>query len=174
VKKVKFILPILFFTANCGGSGQQLLTKESYKRFLRNSPQTQDKLKIGTFHGCVHVPATDWLQKKMLGFERTGETCSVTVSRNNTVDVSFLENPVSVVSTNTDQYRTDIFIGELGNDQVLIVQHHESRVVSVTQTIYDKNGNVVYGKFEEGDYIKECHLAMATFEKSIEKQNCGK
>ena len=80
----------------------------------------------------------------------------------------------SVVSTSTGQYRTDIFIGELGNNQVIIVQHHQGMVVSVTQTVYDKKGNVVYGKSGQGEYIKECHLGMTTSEKLAGKKNCGK
>ena len=121
------------------------------------------------------MPATDFIQKIMVGFERTGESCFVTVGKNNTVEVSFLEgNAVSVVSTSTDRYRTDIFIGELGSDQVLIVQHHHGEVVSVTQTIYDKKGYVVYGKNGQGDYIKECHFGRTTFEKLAGKRNCGK
>ena len=142
---------------------------------MENPPQNQEPLKEETFNGCVHVPATDFIQKIMVGFERTGESCFVTVGKNNTVEVSFLEgNAVSVVSTSTDRYRTDIFIGELGSDQVLIVQHHHGEVVSVTQTIYDKKGYVVYGKNGQGDYIKECHFGRTTFEKLAGKRNCGK
>ena len=104
-----------------------------------------------------------------------GESCSVTVGENNTVKVSFLGDVVtSVVSTSTGQHRTDIFIGELENNQVIIVQHHQGVVISVTQTVYDQKGNVVYGKSGQGEYIKECHFGMTTSEKLAGKKNCGK
>lgn len=163
---------ILFFTISCSGFSVPPLTRENIRKLLKDPPQNQKPLKEGTFNGCVHVPATDFIQRIMVGFERTGESCFVTVGKNNTVEVSFLEGSVvSVVSTSTDRYRTDIFIGEQGNDQVLIVQHHQGEVVSVTQTVYDKKGHVVYG---QGDYIKECHFGMATFEKLAGKKDCGK
>ena len=166
---------ILFFTISCSGSSVPPLTRENTKRLLENPPQNQEPLKEGTFNGCVHVPATNFIQKIMVGFERTGENCFVTVGKNNTVEVSFLEGGiVSVVSTSTDQYRTDIFIGELGNNQVLIVQHHQGEVVSVTQTVYDKKGHTVYGKSGQGEYIKECHFGRTTSEKLAGKKDCGK
>lgn len=175
VKIISFFLPGFFFIANCSGPATQPLTKENIKQLLEKPLQNQEQLKTGTFDGCVHVPATDFIQKIMVGFKRTGETCSVTVGENNTVEVSFLKDIIiSVVSTSTDQYRTDIFIGALENDQVIIAQHHQGEVVSVTQTVYDKKGDVVYGKSGQGDYIKECHFGMTTSEKLAGKKNCGK
>ena len=175
VKVISFFLAVFFFIANCGGSAVQPLTRENNRKLLENPPQNQEQLQTGTFYGCVHVPATDFIQRIMLGFERTGETCSVTVAEDNTVEVSFLEEIViPVVSTSNSQYRTDIFIGELANNQVLIVQHHQGEVVSVTQTIYDKNDVVVYGKSGQGDSIKECHFGMTTSERLAGKKNCGK
>lgn len=177
-KIIRFISSFLFTgfcIISCGASVVQPLTKEGNKKLLQNPHPNQEELKIGIFYGCVHVPATGVLQKMMVGFERTGESCSVTVGENNAVKVSFLRDVVtSVVNTSTDQYRTDIFIGELENNQVIIVQHHQGVVVSVTQTVYDKKGDVVYGKSGQGDYIKECHLGMATFERLSGKKNCGK
>ena len=110
----------------------------------------------------------------MVGFETTGESCSVTVNRDNTVRVSFLGDAViPVVSTSTERYPTDIFIGELGNDQVLIVQHHRGDVVGITQTVYDENGDVVYGRSGVGEFIRECSLGMTASEKLAGKKNCG-
>ena len=178
MKKIKFIvyfLPIFFFITNCGSSAPQSLTKENNKKFLENPPQNQEQLKTGTFDGCVHVPATGFIQRIMVGFKRTGESCSVTVSEGNTVKISFLGDVVTpVVSTSTDQYRTDTFIGELENNQVIIIQHHQGEIGSVTQTVYDQNGDVVYGKSGQGDYIKECHFGMTTSEKLAGKKICGK
>ena len=173
IKVISFFLLIFFFTSSCGGSAVQPLTKENNKKLLEKSSQNSEKLKIGTYHGCVHIPAKGFVQRIMVGFERTGEVCSVTVSEGNTVKVSFLgDDFVSVVSTSTDRYRTDIFIGELGDNQVLIVQHYQGEVLSVTQTVYDKQGNVVYGKSGQGEYIKECHFGMTTSEKLAGKKNC--
>ena len=174
-KIISFFLPGFFFIASCGGSAAQFLTKENIKQQLKNPPQNQEQLKTGTFNGCVHVPATAFIQKMMVGFKITGETCSVTVGENNTVEISFLGDVIiSLVSTSNNQHRTDTFIGELENNQVIIVQHHQGEVVSVTQTVYDKKGDVVYGKSGQGDYIKECHLGMTTSEKLAGKKKCGK
>ena len=137
------------------------LTRDNVQELLHNPSQDQEKLTPGTFKGCVLVPATDFIQKLMVGFELTGETCSATVNPNNSVSISFLgDATISVVSTSTERIQTDIFIGELENNQVLIVQHHQGQVVSITHTIYDKNGVVVYGKFGQGDFIKECAFHM--------------
>ena len=107
----------------------------------------------------------------MVGFERTGERCSVTVQRGNTVQVSFLgDEVIPFVSTSTERSRTDLLVGELGTDQVLIVQHHRGEVVSITQTVYDANGDVVYGRSGVGDVIRECGLAMTTSEKSADQE----
>ena len=175
IKCILCLLPVFFFITNCSGSVAHPMTRETNRRLLENPPQSQEQLRLGTFHGCVHIPATEFFQKLMVGFERTGESCSVTVHENNNVEVSFIEGGATpVVSTSTNQLRTDTFSGELGNNQVLIVQHYRGEVVSLTQTIYDQNGYVVYGKSGEGDYIKECHLGMATFERSAGRRTCEK
>ena len=67
-RKIKFISilwPIVFFTANCGGIPPEPLTKENIKQFVRSSPQNFEQLKTGNFHGCVHVPAKDPIQKQI-------------------------------------------------------------------------------------------------------------
>ncbi|MDE0150998.1 MAG: hypothetical protein OXK80_00675 [Bdellovibrionales bacterium] len=173
IKLILYFLPVFFFITNCSGSVAHPLTRESNRELLENPPRNQEQLHTGTYYGCVHIPATEFFQKLMVGFERTGESCEVTVHDNNNVEVSFIENPVTVVNTSTDQLQRDIFIGELEYDQVLIVQHHQGEVVSITQTIYDENGYVVYGKSGEGDYIKECHLGMTTSEQLAGRKNCG-
>ena len=79
-----------------------------------------------------------------------------------------------MVSTSTEGFVTDIFVGELGNDEVLIVQHHQGEVVSITQTIYDENGDVVYGRSGVGEFIRECHFAMTSSERSVGSKSCSK
>lgn len=176
MKKIKLILyvSVFLFITNCSGSVAHPLTKENNRELLENPPRNQAQLNTRTYHGCVHIPATEFFQKLMVGFEITGEPCSVTVREGNNIEVSFIRNPVTVASTSTNQLRTDIFIGELERNQVLIVQHHEGEVVSIIQTIYDENGHVVHDKSGEGDYIKECHLGMTTSEQLAGHKICGK
>ena len=177
IKAVSFVLPILLFTINCSGSGSpiQPLTRENNRNLFKNPAQNQKQLKLGTLYGCVHVPATGFIQNLMVGFEKTGESCSITISENNMIQVSFLgDNVIPIVSTSTDQHRTDTFIGELDNNQPLIVQHQRGEVVSVTQTIYDENGDVVYGKSGKGQWIKSCNLTMTTSERLAGKKDCRK
>lgn len=189
MNKIKLILcslPVFFFTTNCSGSSAQPITsahpitRESYKEILANPPQNQTRLNIGTFHGCVLVPATkSFIRKIMLGFESTGESCSVTVSAGNNVEVSFIRNVVTSVIPvmGPNQYPTDTLMGELANDQVLIVQYsQQGNVTSITQTIYDNNGHVVYGVSGKGDSIKSCHIGYGNRGGSgiAGPQNCRK
>ena len=119
-RKIQFISilwPIIFFTANCGVSPPppKPLTKENTKQLMGSSPQSSEQLKTGTFYGCVNVPAKDPIQKQIVGFETTGETCTVAVAENNTVEISFLgaDDAIPVFSTSTAQCNTDTFVGEL-------------------------------------------------------------
>jgi len=172
-----------FFTGSCDHSEQPLasrskpppLTKNNVRQLLQNPSQNRNKLEPGTFKGCVLIPATDPIQKRMVGFQLTGETCSATVGPNNSIRVDFLGNiDIPLASTSTEQIQTDTFVGELENNQVLIVQYHQGQVVSVTQTIYDNNDDVVYGKFGNGDFIKECSFSMTTAERAAGQKNCTK
>ena len=159
----------------CNAAAAQPLTKSHVQSLLTKPPRNQEKLKTGTLHGCVHVPARGFMQRLMVGSEMTGESCSVTVNRDNTVSVSFLGDAViPVVSTSTERYLTDIFIGELGNGQVLLVQHHHGEVVGITQTVYDENGEVVYGRSGTGEFIRVCIFGMTTSEKLAGRKDCGK
>ena len=178
MKKPGLILifaPFFLFGIVCLGDAAQPLTKGYIQQLLSNPSPNQEKLKEGTLHGCVHIPAKGFMQRLMVGFETTGEGCSVTVNQNNAVRVSFLGDAfIPVVSTSTERQLTDILIGELENDQVLIVQHRRGEVVSITQTVYDKNGDVVYGRSGDGDYIRGCNFGMTTSEKLAGKKNCKK
>ena len=44
----------------------------------------------------------------------------------------------------------------------------------LTQTVYDANGDVVYGRSGVGDFIRECVFAMTTSEKSADRERCKK
>ena len=151
------------------------LTKSRVQDLLRNPSQDQEKLTAGIFSGCVLVPATGFIQKLTVGVELTGETCSMSVNRNNTVRVDFLENTIiPVVSTSTEQVQTDTFIGQLKNNQLLIVQHYQGTAMSITQTIYDEGDTVVYGKSGQGDFIKACDFQRTSSEMSAGQKNCKK
>ena len=68
---------------------------------MSNPPRNQEKLKAETLHGCVYIPAKGFVQRLVVGVEKTGESCSVTVNPDNTVEVSFLgDGVIPVVSTN--------------------------------------------------------------------------
>ena len=167
--------PLFLFGITGTSDTPQPLTKSAIQQLLSDPSQNRKTLKAGTYHGCVHVPAKGFMQRLMVGFERTGESCSVTVERTNAVRVSFLGDAViPVVSTSTARYRTDIFIGELENGQVLIVQHQRGDVVSVTHTVYDDKGDVVYGRFGEGEYIRACSFGMTTSESRVGSKRCKK
>lgn len=175
MKKVYCVFLFPLIIVSCSGSASQSLTKEYVESLFRNPAENQEKLLEETLIGCVHIPARGFVQRLMVGFERTGESCSVIVGQNNTVTVSFISNEsISLVSTSSRQRITDIFIGDLGEDQILVVQHHQGKVVSVTQTVYDENGYVVYGSSGKGTYIKECHLGMTTSERLAGRKSCEK
>ena len=159
----------------CPGPSSQPLTREHVGNLFNNPAGNQVKLIEETLMGCVHIPARDPIQRAMVGFQRTGESCSITISRDNNVTVSFVgNNPIPLVSASSGQHTSDIFFGNLGGNQVLVVQHHQGKVVSVTQTVYDNNGHVVYGRSGNGDYIKECHLGMTTSERAAGRRSCEK
>ena len=174
MKNIGLFLIISLIVVSCSGSTVQPLTKEYMKDLFENPPQNQISLQEDTYNGCVHIPARNSVQRLMVGFERTGESCSITVSQNNTVTVSFVsDDPIPLVSTRFGRH-TDILVGDLGEDQILIIQYHQGQVSSVTQTVYDENGHVVHGPSGKGTYIKECHLGMTTSERLAGKRSCEK
>ena len=46
--------------------------------------------------------------------------------------------------------------------------------MSITQTIYDENGDVVYGRSGVGELIRECNFAMTSYERSVGSKSCSK
>ena len=111
----------------------------------------------------------------MVGAEYTGEGCSVKVNQGNTVEIGFLGDAViPLVGTDTENNPMDSLVGALGSHQVLIVQHRQGEVVSVTQTVYDRNGDVVYGRSGVGEFIRACDLAMTSSERLAGRKNCSK
>ena len=80
------------------------------------------------------------MQRALVGFQFTGEKCSFTISAHNHVTVSFLgDTPFPVLSTGPSRYPEDVYVAELENNQVLVVQHNPDRsFIIVTQTGYDR------------------------------------
>ena len=174
--KTLFIFIIFFAMVGCRGPARSPLTKAYIKNLFKNPPSNQIVLQEKTYKGCVYIPGSNPIQRLMVGSESTGETCSVTVGQENKVTVSFLGNrQISLVSTSgSSKWHSDIFAGDLGENQVLIIQHHQGQVFEVMQTVYDKNDHVVYGPSGKGTYIKGCRLGMTTSERLSGKMYCEK
>ena len=172
-----FILFLILFIGGCADSQPSTshppqLTKP-YIQQVNRGPSNQEVLRQETVYGCVTVPAEGTWQNMWVGFKFTGDVCSVTVGPNNQVSVSFIgSNFIPVKSTSTQQYRTDLFVGELPNNQVLVVQYlPDGRVISVTQTVYNSHNQLVYGQVE-GDYIKECIFDREENKRSNQNRSC--
>ena len=132
---------------------------------LNDSSVHQEELQEETISGCISVPATSLFQRIFVGSESTGESCSVTIHPGNKVSVSFLEQKnIQLMSTSSPQFVTDTFVAELDNGDVLVVQQVDGRVVSLTHTVYDAQGRVVYQNSGKGNYIRECHFGMTASE----------
>lgn len=142
------------------------LTRNKIKNLLDNPPARSEKLEEETISGCISVPARGFFQRLFVGLESTGESCSITIHSNNKISVDFLrQTNIPLISTSQPGIPTDTFVAELDNGQVLIVQQVRGRVVSVTQTLYDQKGTVVYQNSGKGDFIRECQLGMTNSEK---------
>lgn len=155
-----FILSVCGFIScqNSGAEGPFPLTKSRVQKILQKAPDPGgQQLRTETLKGCVSAPAKSFLQNLFVGEKFTGETCSVTVKPNNTVAVSFLGGiDIPLTDTATAEYSTDIFLNEIEENGVVIIQHVDGRVVSVTHTVYDEKGYVVYGGYGKGKFIKAC------------------
>ena len=93
-----------------------------------------------------------------MGFKFTGEACSFSISSSNKVSVSFLgKTDIQVHSTGPARYPEDVYIAELDNNQLLVIQHNtHGSFITATLTAYDKKNNVIYGNQGNGSYIKQC------------------
>ena len=157
------VILVFLFTSGCGElEGTVIPTASSAEDTTRQIPSRVPELKMGTYHGCESVPSKKFFQRLFVGFEFTGASCSVTVVSGNNVIVSFIEDeivPLAPYPAPDGISNSDIYIGELDNSNVLVVQHDfNGQVYSVTQTIRDSTGTLVYGRFGKGDMIKECVL----------------
>ena len=167
MKIVGFLCAV--FGIGCGlpslPGGPPPLTRDYIRSLFENPLDNEKKLQEGVFEGCVIIPATSWIQRKMVGAEFNGEACSITVLPDNKLNVSFLgELEISVKDAGGGNYQTDIFVGDLNasgappEQRVFILQHIDGEAVSFTETIYDSNGLIVYGSQGDGEFIKECHI----------------
>ena len=173
--KKHIFLSLVLLLVGCGNSNNQPVAKKINKSFLlMDHSQEQEKLKAGTFQGCVYITATNFIQKIMVGFKFTGEICDIEVNEDNTVKVSFLrDEAISLVGVKIEDDYKDLFIGDLENNQALVIEHYKGALVSVIQTSYDKNGDLIYGSFERDKYIKRCgFFPLTTTDKLTGRKNC--
>ena len=151
---------------------QTALTRAKVREVLRKPPfPGAPQLRAEIIRGCVSEPAKEFFQKLFVGGRFTGKSCTVAVKPNNIVSVSFLGNiDIPLAYTGSKENPTDIFLNEVGDNQILIVQHVHGRAVSVTYTVYDKKGYAVFGGYGKGDFIKECVFGV---ERATGKKGCG-
>lgn len=152
----------LFISCNSSSSSEAYNVKPMSRSTVKETltAGADDRLAVRSYEGCVAVPAKDPLKKIAVGFDLTGESCTITVKAGNLVSVSFLGQDVSVVRYSI----ADVFVGEISQDRVLVVQWLEEtgEVLDVNQTVYDSKGIVVYGNSGDGDYINSCHIPRTT------------
>ena len=181
-KYVSFLCLFLLFYSGCSRPSTQRthttgvpphFTKSYIQQILNSTSSVQEVLTQEIAYGCVTVPAQGTWSNMWSGLNFTGERCWVKVGPNNTVSVSFLGSHfIPVKSTSTPQYRTDIFVAELANNQVLMVQYlPDGRVISITQTVYNQYNQVVYGQVD-GDFIKECIFDRETTKRYNTNHSC--
>ena len=151
--KILFI-SVLFFA--CGGqSSPSSLTRAHIQSLLKNPSSGDLRLREGRIQGYVSVPAKGFIQRIMVGSRATGENCSVEVrsgNPGNKITVSFLGSSFYDL---VELKPYPLFAAEIGGREVLIVQHSNNQVVSVTQTFYSEGGRIHY---PGGSYIRECIL----------------
>ncbi len=155
------VVLVVFLTSGCTAPQETATSTASpAEGTTRQTPSPVPSLGIRTYRGCESVPARGLLQRLFVGFEFTGASCSVAVVAGNSVRVSFMDDdivPLAPYPSSDGHFNSDILIGELDNSDVLIVQHDfNGHVRSVTQTIRDSSGALVYGRSGSGDYIREC------------------
>ena len=156
--KVIVLFCIIALTTSCSGiKGGLPLTKTDVQKAINQSPQSNLILPTGTHKGCVTVPGGA-IQRAMVGSKFTGEQCSFKISSSNKVSVSFLDNTnIQVFSTGPARYPEDVYVAELENDQLLVIQHNtHGSFITATLTTYDNNDNAIYGHQGNGSYIKRC------------------
>ena len=134
------------------------LTRDKIQKLSRENPiNHSEKLKEETISGCAFIPATNFFQRVFVGIKGARESCSITVHSDNKVSINFLSRKnIQLLNTSQPNALTDTFVAEINRNQVLIVQHRNRQVVSVTQTIYDSQGMVVYQDYGKGEFIKTC------------------
>lgn len=152
-----FLLSLIISVMSCHSSTSSnssfTLTKSRIQNTEKSNTSQREILKQETIYGCVQVPQEVTWRNMWVRAKFTGEICSATIGPGNTVSVSFVEEGFVTVKQINDK---DILIGSLQNDQVLVAQYFPNgQLISVTQTVYNKNNQLVYGNVE-GEFIKEC------------------
>ena len=163
MKTILLALSCPFFF-NCGRSVS--FTKEHIRHIIESRSHSGPTLSAETYRGCETVPATG-TKPQFEGTEFTGQPCSVTIHpqeavhstahRSQSVEVSFISGPVAL--TTLLERGSDTFVTLLNENEVLLIQHRNGRVISVTQTGYDNKGHLNYGLSGDGNFIKSCRLS---------------
>ena len=160
----KFIFPALSiglcfsFIGNCNSKNQPF-TQSYIQQITQTTSTFPQTLKQKTYTGCEVVPATG-NKPQFEGQEYTGQTCSVKILPNNKAEVSFLsETPYSLSLL---EENSDSFAAQINNNEVLILQihFHQGQVLSATQTSYDENNHLNYGRSGKGKFIKACIMSL--------------
>ena len=165
-----FFCCFLLFSSCTGASLHHLtdsifpLTREKIQKLSKESLiNHSETLKEETISGCAFIPAKNFFQRIFVGLRSAGESCSITVHSNNKVSINFLnQKNIQLLNTSQPDALTDTFVAEINRNQVLIVQHRHRQVVSITQTIYDSQGVVVYQDYGKGEFIKTCLFDVPT------------
>ena len=188
MKAMKFVAVFLCFSLFAIGCGNKNpLTRKNIRKLLSNPPRNQERLIPETLYGCLRRPSDrrsrrDRDRRSALnripggfsgqggvgGFDSGGDSCSVTVVRDDTIEVDFLGNvyPITVVGLGNNEEYDDILVGEVGSNELIVVEHRRGRVESVTHTEYDRDDEVIYGRSGQGEYIQECDLDIRDDDRS--------
>ncbi len=117
------------------------LVRENIEPLLKNPQDSKQFLLPGTYKGCEQRPVEDPTSSRP-GVEVTGKPCHLKWKQNGKAFLNFLSEEVQMVAFKN----TDIYIGELKNKELLIVQYSRAgKALHATHTAYDSRGHVIYG-----------------------------
>ena len=131
-----------------------------------------------TYRGCEYVSAPEGsLQQKFVGFQSTGNSCSIAVESRNKVSVDFIEEKNIPLTALPASAQSDIHFAILQNiPGVLVVQFRRNQVTSFSYSHFDKQGTLIYGlnggnKKDAPVFNKKYYARSCTFNN---KRDCSK
>lgn len=117
------------------------LVRENIEPLLKNPQNSTRFLLPGTYRGCEQVQVED-PTSSIPGVEVTGKSCHLRLKKTGKAFLSFLSEEVQTVAFKN----TDIYIGELKNGELLIIQYgRDKHPIHANHTAYDSKGHVIYG-----------------------------